>query len=71
MIDIFDEDNLFIYNDSNPVLIEHLFKISSIIIPFSSIIKKKVPTDIYSGMEDVPFIKKDPKFRKILLQEFL
>jgi len=71
MLDLFDDDNLFVNNDSILVHNTYLFKISSIIIPFSSIIKKKIPTDIYSGEEDIPFIKKDPKFRKILLQEFL
>ncbi|MFX1588982.1 MAG: hypothetical protein ACFFC1_12560 [Promethearchaeota archaeon] len=45
--------------------------IADIIIPFSQFIKSKKAQDIYNGNEDIPFNKKDPEFRKALVNEFL
>ena len=42
----------------------------SISIPFSSFIKHKPPKDIYSGVEKIPFEKRDPLFKSILRKEF-
>jgi len=50
---------------------KHLFDISSIIIPFSTFIKKELPSDIYSENDRTPFNKRDPEFKKIILHEFL
>ncbi|MGB5910050.1 MAG: hypothetical protein WBH31_02535 [Promethearchaeia archaeon] len=45
--------------------------IADIIIPFSQFIKIKKAQDIYNGNEDIPFNKRDPEFRKALVNEFL
>jgi len=39
-------------------------------VPFSSFIKQKRPKDIYSGVETIPFEKRDPLFKSILRKEF-
>ena len=44
--------------------------ISNIIIPFSKVFKNKTKLDIYSGKEKIPFVERDPDFKKILRQEF-
>jgi len=44
---------------------------SDFVVPFSSVIKKLTPSDIYTGLENIPFKEKDPEFKKILMTEFL
>ncbi|TFG09040.1 MAG: hypothetical protein EU539_00580 [Promethearchaeota archaeon] len=39
-------------------------------IPFSSLIEKKSPPDIYDGTESIPFEKRDPLFKSIMRKEF-
>jgi len=45
--------------------------IADIIIPLSQFMKSKKVQDIYNGNEDIPFNKKDPEFKKALVDEFL
>ncbi|MFX0043885.1 MAG: hypothetical protein ACFE8L_13315 [Candidatus Hodarchaeota archaeon] len=44
--------------------------ISTLATPFSSIFEKSSPSDIYTGNEIIPFEKKDPEFKLILIYEF-
>jgi len=43
---------------------------SKIIVPFSEVIKQTGIPDIYSGYEKIPFMLRDPLYKKLLLQEF-
>ena len=47
------------------------FDISEVIIPFDEIFPKSSPKDIYSGLELIPFDKRDKEFKNILKKEFL
>ncbi|MFX0058669.1 MAG: hypothetical protein ACFE85_16015 [Candidatus Hodarchaeota archaeon] len=47
------------------------FDVSGYVIRFSSLIRKNLPSDIYTGNEKIPFKDKHPEFRKILIHEFL
>ncbi|MFW9878267.1 MAG: hypothetical protein ACFFG0_34735 [Candidatus Thorarchaeota archaeon] len=58
----FNENELDTPND--------FLNISNLIIPFSTIFIKKSSSDIYSGMEKIPFKERDLKYQKILLYEF-
>ena len=49
---------------------EEFIDISTLVIPFSTIFEKLSPSDIYSGNEIIPFEKKDPEFKLILIYEF-
>jgi len=44
---------------------------SDLIIPFSNFVKKLKPSDIYSGIENIPFKERDPEFKNLLISEFL
>ena len=46
------------------------FNISEIVIPFSKLFRNYKSPDIYSGNEKIPFNKRDPKYKMILMQEF-
>ncbi|MFX1316307.1 MAG: hypothetical protein ACFE9T_10620 [Promethearchaeota archaeon] len=49
---------------------EEFIDISTLVIPFSTIFEKLTPSDIYTGNEIIPFEKRDPEFRLILIYEF-
>lgn len=49
---------------------EEFIDISTLVIPFSTIFEKLTPLDIYIGNEIIPFEKKDPEFKLILIYEF-
>jgi hypothetical protein len=49
---------------------EEFIDISTLVIPFSTIIEKIFPPDIYTGNEIIPFEKKDPEFKLMLIYEF-
>ena len=49
---------------------EEFIDISTLAIPFSKIFEKLTPSDIYTGNEIIPFEKKDPEFKLILIYEF-
>ena len=49
---------------------EEFIDISTLVIPFSTIFEKFTPSDIYTGNEIIPFEKKDPEFKLILIYEF-
>lgn len=49
---------------------DHL-DISKIVIPFSRLFKKYKPSDIYSGIEKIPFNERKSEYRMILRQEFI
>ena len=59
------------FSDNEKRTSEELLNISNLIIPFSIIFKKNFPPDIYSGEEIIPFEERNPKFRQILIYEFL
>jgi len=46
------------------------YNISEIVIPFSRLFRNYESTDVYSGKEKVPFKKRDPEYKIILMQEF-
>jgi len=50
--------------------LEGEFNISRIITPFSKIFNSHKPRDIYSGVEKIPFKKRDLEYKMILKQEF-
>ena len=50
---------------------EESFNFNNIIIPFSEFGTSKKPTYLYNGLEEIPFEEKHPKFKKILLNEFI
>ena len=43
---------------------------SRVIVPFSRVIARQHPRDIYTGEESIPFEKRDPLFKSILRKEF-
>lgn len=47
------------------------FDISSAIIPFSEMVNRPNFSDIYSGVECIPFRKRDPEYKQIFKQEFI
>lgn len=47
------------------------FDFSVLLIPFSNVVKKLKPSDIYSGIENIPFKERDPEFKNLLISEFL
>jgi len=49
---------------------QEFIDISTLATPFSSIFEKFSPSDIYTGNEIIPFKKKDPEFKLILIYEF-
>jgi len=70
---------LEIIEKKNPVLKENIyivpdedfFDLSCAIIPFSDLFQKCPRLDVYTGLENIPFDERDPKYKKILLTEFL
>ncbi|MEE9379700.1 MAG: hypothetical protein V3V33_16870 [Candidatus Lokiarchaeia archaeon] len=46
------------------------FNISEIVIPFSRLFKRFESSDIYSGVERIPFKERDSEYKMILRQEF-
>jgi len=59
-----------INNDHQKVINIIELNFSNFVIPFSSVIKKLIPSDIYTGFEKIPFKAKDPEFKKIMMTEF-
>ncbi len=49
---------------------ELIFDISNAIVPFSDLVKHSKPSDIYSGIENIPFQKREHEYKLILKQEF-
>ncbi|MFX1419932.1 MAG: hypothetical protein ACFE9N_13520 [Promethearchaeota archaeon] len=62
--------NKKIHFDDDTDTHEDFLNISNLTIPFSAIFIKQSSSDIYSGMEKIPFNKRDLKYQKILLYEF-
>ena len=60
----------FRYNEED-FASELILDISRAIIPFSKIGKHPKPSDIYSGLEDIPFQKRAIEYKQILKQEFM
>jgi len=50
---------------------ELIFDISRAVVPFSEIVKRVKSSDIYSGLEDIPFQERTREYRQILKQEFV
>lgn len=50
---------------------DYLADISKVFISFTKISKRKCEADIYSGNEEIPFKERDPRYKAILMQEFL
>lgn len=44
--------------------------ISKVVIPFSKLCRNYQSPDIYSGNEKIPFVDRDPDYKRILRQEF-
>ena len=47
------------------------FDISRAVVPFSEIIKRGKSSDIYTGVEDIPFQEREHEYKRILKQEFV
>jgi len=47
------------------------FDISRAVVPFSEIIKRGKSSDIYSGVEDIPFQEREHEYKRILKHEFI
>ncbi|GAH66205.1 unnamed protein product [marine sediment metagenome] len=47
------------------------FDLSRAIIPISDFFQKCPRLDLYTGMENIPFVDRDPEYKNILLSEFL
>ncbi len=70
--------SLEIIEKKNAVLKENIyilpnndfFDLSHSIIPFSDFFQKYPRSDLYAGMENIPFEERDPEYKKILLTEF-
>ena len=45
--------------------------LSDIVVSFNELFNHIETIDIYSGNENIPFLKKDDEFQKLLLSEFL
>ena len=50
---------------------EDYINISSLSIPFSTMVKKKLTPDIYNGEEIISFNDREKNFKDILINEFL
>ncbi len=50
---------------------ELIFDISNAIVPFSELVKRAKSSDIYSGIENIPFQKREHEYKLILKQEFV
>ena len=50
---------------------EESVNFNNIIIPFSEFGSSKKLSYLYNGLEEIPFKEKHPKFKKILLNEFI
>ena len=48
-----------------------VFDISRAVVPFSEIVKRVKSSDIYSGVEDIPFQEREHDYKLILQQEFV
>jgi len=65
-----DKIGLIISENSNNDINDKYVFYEKLSVPFSSLIKKQRPKDIYSGEENIPFEKRDPLFKSILRKEF-
>ena len=65
-----DKIGLIISENSNNEKKDNFVFYEKLSVPFSSLIKKQRPKDIYSGEETIPFEKRDPLFKSILRKEF-
>lgn len=50
---------------------ELIFNISNAIVPFSDIVKRAKSSDIYSGVESIPFQEREHEYKWILKHEFV
>ncbi len=50
---------------------ELIFDLSNAIVSFSDIVKRAKSSDIYSGIENIPFQKREHEYKLILKQEFV
>lgn len=50
---------------------EESVNFNTIIIPFSEFGNSEKPSYLYNGKEEIPFNERHPKFKKILLNEFI
>ena len=50
---------------------ELIFDISNAIISFSDMVKRAKSSDIYSGVENIPFQEREHDYKRILKQEFV
>ncbi|MFX1390304.1 MAG: hypothetical protein ACFE9Z_09600 [Promethearchaeota archaeon] len=64
MINLYHENILEILSE------DHL-DLSKIVIPFSRLFKTFKTTDIYSGIEKIPFKERNREFKRIFQHEFL
>ncbi|MCK4287321.1 MAG: hypothetical protein KAX18_14015 [Candidatus Lokiarchaeota archaeon] len=71
--------SLEIIEKKNPVPKENIYivpnddfyDLTCAVIPFSDLFKKHPRSDIYAGMENIPFEERDLEYKKILRTEFL
>ena len=68
--------SLEIIEKKPPILEEKIndddyFNYSNVIIPFSDFFHKIELSDIYSGVENIPFEERAPEYKNLLLTEFL
>ena len=50
---------------------DDFFDLTCAVIPFSELFQKCPHSDVYSGMENIPFEERNLEYKKILLTEFL
>ncbi len=50
---------------------DDFFDLTCAVIPFSELFQKYPRSDVYAGMENIPFEERDLEYKKILLTEFL
>ncbi|MHA2390434.1 MAG: hypothetical protein ACXAEX_00555 [Promethearchaeota archaeon] len=65
-------ENIYYKIFKNPyeILSEKEIDLTIIVTPLSKIFGSVESTDIYSGLEKIPFRERDPEYRMILRQEF-
>lgn len=52
-------------------VLDNNIDISQLVIPFSKLNRNYKIPDIYSGKEKIPFVDRDPDYKRILKQEFI
>ena len=50
---------------------DDFFDLTCAVIPFSELFQKYPRSDVYTGMENIPFEERNLEYKKILLTEFL